>query len=83
MDNPVTILDLAVHRGVESENGNIPASEFYRVNLDFIGGCCICHATIAAYNAYPSKSGYWKCGDCIGDDGWYDVAECDKDIRGQ
>ena len=27
------------------------------------------------YNAYPSTSGYWRCADCIGDDGYATVAD--------
>lgn len=67
----ITILDLALHLGAKAEeDGAIPASEIQRVGLPFMGGCLHCQATIAAYNAYPSKSGYLKCADCIGDDGW-------------
>jgi hypothetical protein len=45
-----------------------------------MGGCCKCEACIAAYNAYPSKSGYLKCGDCIGNDGFDMVEEANKAI---
>ena len=62
----ITILDLAVIRGVKSnEDGSITAEAFADVGLAIIGGCECCGATIAAYNGYPSKSGNWRCGDCI------------------
>ena len=34
--------------------------------LPFFGGCEICHASIACYNAYPSKSNYLRCRSCMG-----------------
>lgn len=81
---PITIMDLAEHRGlVLDEYGNANGAQFEAVGLDFLGGCSVCGATIAAYNACPSKSGMWKCSDdCIGDDGWTDVAEANADIFG-
>ena len=45
------------------------------LGVDILGGCQGCHATIAAYNAYPSTSGYWRCADCIGNDGYATVAD--------
>jgi hypothetical protein len=48
--------------------------------LEIIGGCGGCGATLAAYNAYPSKAGYWLCKDCLGHQGWEDVAEANHDI---
>jgi hypothetical protein len=44
------------------------------VGLDMLGGCVVCEASIASYNGYPSKSGYWKCADDIGEDGFDSVA---------
>ena len=40
-----------------------------------MGGCEGCHATLAAYNAYPSTSGYWRCADCIGQTGFATVED--------
>lgn len=79
----ITILDLAVHRGAKrDENGGINGGEFDRVGLDIMGGCAGCNASLAAYNAFPSKSGYWYCRSCICDGGWDDVAQADADIFG-
>lgn len=75
----ITILQLAEHRGAQAdEEGHIEGEEFYRVGLDFMGGCRGCEATIAAYNAYPSRSGFWCCADCIGESGWETVEEANQ-----
>ena len=86
MDNenkkmPITILDLAVAKGAKKIDGSISADEFYKVGLDIMGGCLDCGATVAAYNGYPSKSGYWKCGDCIHDDGFESLEAFDEWCR--
>jgi hypothetical protein len=36
------------------------------VGLPFFGGCQVCHASIACFNAYPSKTNYLRCRSCIG-----------------
>ena len=72
---PVTALDVAKARGAREIDGRIEAGEFERVGIPLLGGCERCHATIAAYNAYPSTTGYWRCGDCIADLGFATVEE--------
>lgn len=32
-------------------------------------------------NAFPSKSGYLRCRDCIGDNGWDDAADFVEDTN--
>lgn len=83
MANPITIRDLAIHRGAREVDGSINGAEFHRVGLDILGGCMGCGSTLAAYNAYPSKEGYWCCKDCIGDDGWDNVVQANADIFGE
>lgn len=80
MTSPVTILELALHRGArENTLGGVNGGEFEKVGLQILGGCEVCGATLAAYNACPSKTGYWRClHGCIADQGWDDVAECDR-----
>lgn len=79
----ITILELAkfrlakLDRATEQLNGQ----DFADVQLQIMGGCADCGASLAAYNAYPSRSGFWKCADDIGDDGWLDVAKADAEIR--
>jgi hypothetical protein len=55
---------------------------FERLQIAMLGGCGTCGASIAAYNAYPSKHGSWRCADCIGDDGWQLVHRAHMDIFG-
>jgi hypothetical protein len=70
---PITILDYV--KSQIGEKDSYPAHDFYSVGVDITGGCEICGATLAAYNAYPSTSGYWRCADCIGTDGFTTVEE--------
>lgn len=82
MGKPITVLDLAKHRGAKAdEDGSFTAGEIIKTGLPFMGGCAVCGATIAAYNACPSKSGYLKCAnECIGDSGWDSVEDANRDI---
>ncbi len=67
----VTTLDCAVARGAKpDEDGNFTMGDVQAVGLPFFGGCEICHASIACYNAYPSKSNYLRCRSCIGNAGF-------------
>lgn len=81
MEKPITVYDLALARGAVEVNGALSGDEFARLNLPMLGGCIVCYAAIAAYNACPSRSGYLKCASgCIGDDGYATVAELDADV---
>ncbi len=83
MNKPITIFDLALHRGARQVDGGVNGGEFYRVGLDMIGGCGGgCQSTLGAYNAYPSKRGVWMCSDCIGDAGYATVEEANEAIFG-
>jgi hypothetical protein len=78
MSDPITICDLADFRlGHKAENGQ----DFYDANLNIMGGCQVCHASIAAYNAFPSKTGYWRCKDCIGDLGFHTAQEAHTELE--
>lgn len=79
---PITVLELAKHRGAEEVDGGINGAEFHRVGLPFMGGCEGCEACIAAYNAYPTKSGYLRCADCVyvAANGYETVEEANRDI---
>jgi hypothetical protein len=70
---PITILDYV--KSVVGQKDSYSAEDFHSNGVDMLGGCERCHATIAAYNACPSKSGYWRCTDCVGDDGFTSVEE--------
>lgn len=77
----ITIKELAEYRlGRPATTGQ----DYYDAGLEILGGCEICGATLGAYNACPSKSGYWRCANgCIYDEGWEDVAEANADIFGE
>jgi predicted RNA-binding Zn-ribbon protein involved in translation (DUF1610 family) len=70
---PITILDYVKSR--VGEKLLYFAQDFYSNGVEMLGGCEQCHATIAAYNAYPSRSGFWRCADCIGDSGFATVED--------
>ena len=78
----VTILELAKHRGAEEVEGSINGAEFEKVGLPIMGGCEICGATIAAYNACPTRTGYLRCNreECLGYEGFENVEEADRFI---
>lgn len=65
---PITILDYVKSKAGEKDT--YTGQDCADAGVQMIGGCQICAATIAIYNAYPSTSGYWKCADCIGDSGF-------------
>ncbi len=69
----ITILDYV--KSIVGDKPAYDAGDFYRNGVDMFGGCEICHAQIACYNAYPSTSGYWRCADCIGGTGYPAVAD--------
>lgn len=77
---PITILELAEFiLGKPATNGQ----DFEDAGLPMLGGCEQCGATIAAYNACPSKTGYLRCQDgCIGDFGYYSVEQARREIFG-
>jgi hypothetical protein len=70
---PITILDYV--KSVVGDKPLYTAEDCLKSGVDILGGCQLCAATIACYNAYPSTSGYWRCADCIGDTGFATVAD--------
>ena len=70
---PITILDYV--KSVVGDKDLYTAEDCITSGVDILGGCQSCHATIAAYNAYPSTSGYWRCAGCIGETGFATVAD--------
>ncbi len=70
---PITILDYV--KSAVGDKDLYTAEDCLASGVDIIGGCQICGATIAAYNAYPSTTGYWRCAGCIGQDGFATVAD--------
>jgi hypothetical protein len=70
---PVTILDYV--KSQVGEKDSYPAADFHDHGVAIIGGCELCGATLGPYNAYPSATGCWRCGTCIGNTGYHTVAE--------
>ena len=76
----ITMDDVAKAWGVQEDSDNcISMAEYERVGLNMLGGCECCGASIAIYNAYPAKSGFWRCSDCIGEDGFKTVKDFEKE----
>jgi hypothetical protein len=74
---PITILDYVRSRIGDRETYS--DDDHGRCGVAILGGCENCCATIASYNAYPSRSGHWRCADCIRDDGYLTVEEFTAD----
>ena len=78
----VTILELAYHRlGITRSPRVLNGADFESVGLQIMGGCERCGASIAAYNAHPSKTGFWRCGMCIGELGYDSVEAADAALE--
>jgi hypothetical protein len=70
---PITVLDVV--RSVVGEKETYTALDCWEAGVAMVGGCQLCGATIAVYNAYPSQSGYWRCAACIGSTGFTSIEE--------
>ena len=65
----ITLLDVAKARGIKETSPDVFAYEaFEAVGIPMLGGCLLCAATIAAYNAYPTRTGYIMCKSCAEQD---------------
>jgi hypothetical protein len=79
---PVTILDIAKARGLKvDKDGGSTMPDFFEVGLGMLGGCERCESSIAAYNAYPSITGFWRCKDCIADLGYKTVEDFEANSK--
>lgn len=68
---PVTTLECAYGRGVQAKpDGTITMEQVEAVGLPFFAGCQVCGASLACYNAYPSRTGFIRCEDCLGELGF-------------
>ncbi len=77
----ITLLDVALARGLrETQGGSAGYSqaEVEACCVPFMGGCQSCHATVACYDACPSRTGYVMCASgCIGNLGFPSVEAYD------
>ncbi|MBV9093914.1 MAG: hypothetical protein JO132_08575 [Streptosporangiaceae bacterium] len=69
----ITILDYVKAKTGDRETYS--EQDHWRAGVAMLGGCQTCAAVIASYNAYPSTSGYWHCGTCIGTAGFATVED--------
>jgi hypothetical protein len=69
---------ITLYQAAEALLGRKPLTlgDFDEAGVSMLGGCEVCGASVAAYNACPSKSGYIRCASgCIGDRGFLSVPE--------
>ncbi len=67
----ITIHDAVLAEGATPDDGGGMRGDQYTARgYALLAGCESCGATLAPYNAYPSTSGYIRCGDCLGDNGY-------------
>ena len=79
----ITVLDLAKHRGAQGDpHGRFSLEEIEKTGLPFWCGCA-CSANLGPHNAYPSKSGFTACKDCIGTNGFETSEEANASIFGE
>ncbi len=68
----VTIFQLAQHILKREPRTD---QDFEEAKLPMIGGCLECGATIAAFNAHPTKTGYLMGSCCVTKDVGYDTVQ--------
>ena len=72
--SPITLLDVV--RAKVGDKQGYTGADCDEAGVPLMGGCEVCNASIAVYNACPSKTGYIRCqSGCIGDLGFSSVAE--------
>mgnify|MGYP001582450623 CR=1 FL=1 len=75
----ITILDAAKARGLkEDDDGAISMGVVEDLGLPFFAGCARCGASLCCYNAYPSRTGFTHCEDCIGPNGFKTAEEFER-----
>ena len=77
----ITVAELASYRlGRPASTGG----DFEEASLPMMGGCYVCGASIAAYNAHPDRNGFLVGSCCATSESTYpDVATADRDIFGE
>ena len=68
---PITILDYV--KSVVGDKDLYTAEDCLASGVDILGGCQGCQASIGLQRL-PLHSGYWRCANCIGTDGFATVA---------
>lgn len=81
--DPLTFVEvfdlLRAKDGKPPAGDTVSGDELAEYGISILGGCGHCQAQLAAYNGYPSKSGYWSCRECLSDeDGIYSLQDWEK-----
>lgn len=72
----MTIQDYVVWKvGPKDEYSGL---DYETAEMPVFGGCEVCAASLAGYNAYPAVTGYLRCAHDIGDLGFGSPAEFDE-----
>ena len=58
------------------------AGDYVSARLCEIGGCEECGESVGADRAFVTSTGYLRCADCIGDDGWTDTSAANAALFG-
>ena len=84
---PITAMEIALYRLGKTPTDKLTGDDFEKARIPMFGGCCRCAASIAAYNAFPGRNGYWHCDECIGDDdchvGFSTVEAFERSTKGE
>jgi hypothetical protein len=70
---PITIFEYV--KSVVGDKDSYTDDDFFRNGTGTLGHCERCSVTLHAGNAFPARSGCWRCAGCIGQDGFATVAE--------
>jgi hypothetical protein len=76
----ITLFDVVVRKVGKKER--YTGADFEEAGVPMFGGCRGCAASLGGWNAYPTRSGYLACKDCVGDAGFGTVAEFWEWARG-
>lgn len=73
----ITMLEVVAQvlgRDLEIES-EFSAGDFEQAGRPMLGGCQSCGATIAAYNMFPTRTGFTSCADCLLDGQGFETVE--------
>ena len=73
----LTIFDIALaldrQAGIVHPDDRMTGADLDRLRLPMFGGCAICEASLAAFNAVPTRSGFLACEDCASPEAGYET----------
>jgi hypothetical protein len=72
----ITILDVVISR--LGQRDEYSKEDVERCGVPFFSGCQSCGSSLGPAQAYPSKTGFIRCTDCIDDLGFGSVGEFNR-----